>query len=76
VRVIERGDESGFPLKALCELFVGRLYCDIAIEPPVTRTPDLAHPSFADELDHIVGSEPSGCAGLGAPGLMLRLRRN
>jgi hypothetical protein len=67
VRVVERGQEPGFPLEARHPVRVGRklrwkrLERHVATELAVARPPDLAHAATAEGRDDLVRSD--ACAG-------------
>ena len=60
VRVVQRGQDLGFPLEAGQPVGVGRerlgqyLQCDIAIELRVAGLVDLTHPASANQADDFV----------------------
>jgi len=63
IRMRERGNGARLPLKASEAIAVGgqprrhRLDCNIALEPRIARTIDLAHTARTDERHELVWTE-------------------
>ncbi len=57
VRMIQRGDGTGFAFKAIGELMSGDFDGDIAVQSRITGSPHFSHSSLAEERDDLIGAE-------------------
>ena len=57
MRMIQRRDRTGLPLKTLAELGLRNLNCDDAVESRVSRLVNLAHSARANRRKDLVGAE-------------------
>ena len=57
MRMVERGDGTGFTLEALAELGFGSLQGDDAIQARVAGLPHLAHAALADGGEDLVRTQ-------------------
>jgi hypothetical protein len=57
MRMVQRCDGPGFPLKPLAETFHAELYGDIAAESPVVSAENLTHSALAEFCTYPVRSQ-------------------